>query len=92
MEHFDVGQGTGATIPRTRNEYSPPVESRPGGLLNPACESSSSTSIFVACESISCRFVAAMSARNSGVKGETDAGVSFSRELSRLPLTVLPAW
>jgi hypothetical protein len=33
-----------------------------------------------------------MSARNSGVKGEMDAAVSFNRESRRLPLVVLPAW
>ena len=38
------------------------------------------------------RFVAAMSDRNSGVKGEIAPGVSLSRELRRLPLVVLAAW
>ena len=69
-----------------------PSAPRPEGLLKPALESSTSTSILVACASISSRLVAAMSARNSGVNAETAAGVSLSRELRRDPLVVLPAW
>ena len=38
------------------------------------------------------RSVAAMSERNSFVNGEMLAGVSFSRELRRLPAVVLAAW
>ena len=81
-----------AAMPRIRNCASLEMASFPSGLLNPFVASSVSSSTFVAYPIMSERLVAPMSERNSGVNGEMEAGVSFRRVLSRLPLVVLAAW